>query len=75
MTLDQVIELVGGIAQTLATLIVAIFLYRQTNRLKRIELTKQAIDAYNFVNSVALARDENLRALDSLGRQSVNRIR
>jgi hypothetical protein len=66
------ITLLVGLLQTAATCAVAIVVFRQTNRLKKVELTKQAMDAYNFLNSIALTKDENLRALDSIGRGNIN---
>jgi hypothetical protein len=70
--LQKVFRLVVGLLQIGATAAIAIVVYRQTNRLKKIELTKQAIDVWNFANSVALSRDENLLAFDSIGREATS---
>ena len=72
MTFEQKIALGVGSLQALATFLVAYVLYRQTEKLKRIELTKQAIDAYNLLNSVAVSRDKNLLSFDALGRQNID---
>ena len=70
MTTSEYITLAVGLLQAFATIVVAIVLYQQVNKLKRIELTKQATDLYNLINTIALSRDENLIALDSIGRES-----
>ena len=72
LTVDQTIALFVGLLQVLATMTIALVVYRQTTRLKRIEMAKQLNDAYNLVTTIALSRDENLVALDSIGRESVD---
>jgi hypothetical protein len=71
MTTDQIIQISIGIAQFLATGLIAYIVYRQTEKVKRIELTKQAIDAYNVLNMAAVSSEANLLAFDKMGRQDI----
>lgn len=68
----EILIIVVMVLQVIATLFVAYVLYRQTEKLKTLESTKQAIDAYNFVNSLAVSNEENLVAFDSIGRPNVD---
>ena len=64
----NIIQIVIGVFQALATVLIAVVLYRQVHNLKRIEVHDQAIQAYNLLNSVAVSSPENLTAFDTLGR-------
>ncbi len=58
--------------QVLATVLIAVVLYRQARSLKRAELHAQAIQAYNHLNAIAVSNAENLIAFDTLGRPNTN---
>jgi hypothetical protein len=72
LSIDQTIALSVGLLQVLAIVTVAFVVYRQTTRLKSVEMAKQLNDAYNLVTTIALTRDENLLAFDSIGRDLVD---
>lgn len=71
MSTDQIIAISVGVIQALATMLIAYVVFRQTEKLKRIEISKQAIDAYNVLNGIAVSSDANLLAFDKLGRSDV----
>jgi hypothetical protein len=64
-------QLVIGVFQGLATILIAAVLYRQAQSLKRVEVHSHAIEAYNLLNSVAVSSPENLLAFDSFGRAGI----
>lgn len=70
MSKFEVFQIVIGIFQGLATVLVAAVLYRQAHNLKRIEMHNQAMQTFNVLNSIALSSTENLVAFDSIGRAS-----
>src|SRR5688572_1814212 len=61
-------QLIIGVFQALATVLIAAVLYRQAQSLKRVEVHSHAIEAYNLLNSVAVSSPENLLAFDTFGR-------
>lgn len=71
MSFDQIITLTIGVAQSLAMVLIAYVVYRQTEKLKRIEISKQAIDSYNVLNGIAVSSDANLLAFDKMGRSDI----
>lgn len=68
----EIAQLVVGIFQALATVLIAFVLYRQAQSLKRVEVHSHAIEAYNLLNSVAVSSPENLLAFDSFGRTNTH---
>ena len=68
MSTVDIIQLWIGAFQALATVLIAVVLYRQAQNLKRIEIHHQAIQAYNLLNSVAVSSPENLKVFDTFGR-------
>jgi hypothetical protein len=56
----EIAQIIVGAFQTVATILIAVVLYRQAQGLKRIEVHSNAINAYNLINSVAVSSAENL---------------
>jgi len=68
MSTLEILQLVIGGFQAVATILIAAVLYRQAQSLKRVEVHSHAIEAYNLLNSVAVSSPENLLAFDTFGR-------
>jgi hypothetical protein len=68
MTTFEYIQVITGVVQVVATLLIALVVAIQAQRLKRGEMSGQALEAYNVLNSVALESPENLQRFDSFGR-------
>ena len=72
MTESEIIQIIIGSVEILATLLIAYTVHRQAKTLKKVEIHSRAIEAYNILNRLAISSDENLIAFDSLGRENVN---
>jgi hypothetical protein len=68
METSDILTLIFGITQTLATIAIAYVLYKQAKIHKTIEIETNLTNAWNVANSVALSSNENLETFESMGK-------
>ncbi len=72
MSAVEIVQIYLAGLQVIATVLIALVLFRQAEKLKRIETTGHVQASYNVLNSIALENPENLKILDSFGRPDTN---
>ena len=64
----EITTIIIGIFQIIATGLISLVVYRQTEKQKKLEISNQILDQYNILNSAALSSDTNLLTFDTIGR-------
>lgn len=71
MEVYEILTLILATFQAMATILIAYVLFRQTEKLKKLEYAHNLQAAYNTLNVAAISSEENLLAFDSLGRADI----